>query len=268
MKSRPYLLEVQSGGNSADLVGISSFLGFILYFYFVARMLFPMLSQITWFKPDEQPVVSVHVDTVPTQYQPNYTGVQPAEVFSTATLQPTMTAYPTYTPYPTHTPSVGWLQITATVTQNSFNPQDVNWVFSYYYPDLVAEDEVLYGANCHPDNIERNPQGKAIRCKNTSASGLGWRDWLMYSAVDTQYRGGVAVPYYPNTYNPIYPMGATLVINSPPSIAGYYLVMDICPACDDYVLSHNVLFLDFLAKGLPEGVTFWDEVGVQDVVYP
>jgi len=181
---------------------------------------------------------------------------------------PTQQPQATYTPYPTFTPSVDWLRGSPTVTPNSFLPGQVNWVFSYYYPDLVGVDEQKYGANCHPDNIERNPQGKAIRCKNTSASGLPWRDWIMYKSLDVDFVGGVAVPYYPGTYNPIYPMGAVVVVESPSIIAGRYLVIDICPACDDYVTSNNVLFLDFVAEGLPQGITFWDDVEISSVIYP
>jgi hypothetical protein len=179
-----------------------------------------------------------------------------------------VTPYPTYTPYPTFTPSVGWLRGSPTVTQVSFSPGQVNWAFSYYYPDLVAEDEEKYATNCHPDNIERNLQGKAIRCKNTSASGLGWRDWIFNQAIDHDYRGGVAVSYYPDTLVPLYPYGTEIIVSSPPIMAGKYLVMDLCPACDDYVRSHDVLFLDFIMRGLPDGVTFWDAVKVESVIYP
>ncbi len=180
----------------------------------------------------------------------------------------TATPYPTYTPYPTFTPIVGAWDATALPTHQAFEVGSVNWVFSYYYPDLVGVDEVLYGLNCHPDNVLRNKQGRAIGCKDTTASGAPWSEYLMYHARDARFVGGVAVPYYPNTYDPIYPMGSILHVVDPTIMAGEYLVIDICPACDDYISSHNVLFLDFVAKGLPEGVTFWDRVTVDTVIYP
>jgi hypothetical protein len=189
--------------------------------------------------------------------------------FPTGTPVPTYTPYPTFTPYPTQTPLENWLHGTSVPTQNAFLPSQVNFVFSYYYPDLIAKDPVEYASNCHPANYEYNKQGKVTGCMDTSASGLGWRSWMFGKAADMSYRGGVAVPYYPGQTDAIlYPFGSRLRVVSPAPIAGDYLVMDICPACDDYYNSHGVLFLDFLMKGLPAGVTWWDEVQVSEVIYP
>lgn len=187
-------------------------------------------------------------------------------LLTTQTVQPTYTFQPTYTPQATFTPSVDWLRGSPVPTKNSFSPDQVNWVFSYYWPALVAKDYPKYAANCHPDNILTSNTGKVNGCKDTTASGEPWSTHLMYK--DLQYMGGVAVPYYPNTYNPIYPMGSVIHVSSPSIMAGDYLVLDICPACDDYISTHNVLFLDFLARGLPDNVTFWDPVKVDSVVYP
>ena len=180
----------------------------------------------------------------------------------------TATPYPTYTPFPTFTPSVDWLRGTPMPTHQSFTPDQVQWVFSYYYPNLVGQDEEKYGLNCHPDNVIRNKMGKAIECKDTTASGEPWSKYLMHHAQDVSLTGGVAVPFYPDTYDPIYPMGTLIHVTSPTIMAGTYRVIDICPACDDYYRTHGVVFLDFLAKGLPEGVTFWDSVKVDSVIYP
>ncbi|HRJ74677.1 MAG TPA: hypothetical protein PLX90_01705 [Anaerolineales bacterium] len=183
---------------------------------------------------------------------------------------PTYTLYPTYTPQATFTPSVDWLQGSPVPTKNSFEPNQVNWVFSYYYPDLVAKrhQDPSMEVNCHPDNwIWNNQQTRVIKCKDTTASGAKWSDHLMYEDKHG-FAGGVAVPYYPNTLNPIYPMGSVITVTSPPIMAGDYIVIDICPACDDYINEHGVIFLDFLAKGLPDGVNFWSPVSVLKVRYP
>jgi hypothetical protein len=187
-------------------------------------------------------------------------------LLTTQTVQPTYTFQPTYTPQATYTPSVDWLRGSPVPTKNSFEPNQVNWVFSYYWPALVAQNYPEYAANCHPDNVLRSKTGRVNGCKDTTASGEPWSKHLMYQ--DDQYMGGVAVPYYPNTYNPIYPMGSVIRVTSPAIMAGDYIVIDICPACDDYVSSHDALFLDFLARGLPEGVTFWEKVAVESVRYP
>jgi hypothetical protein len=168
---------------------------------------------------------------------------------------------PTYTPYPTYTPLVPWMQSTPKPTLNSFTPDQVHWVFSYYYPDLL-------GVNCHQSNYEYNKFGTPVSCANTSASGLPWRDYLFGRSRDPHYVGGVAVPYYPGTRNPIYPMRAVVTVTSPAIIAGDWLVMDICPACGDYQSSYGVLFLDFLSNGMPQGINFWSPVTISKVVYP
>ena len=181
---------------------------------------------------------------------------------------PTQTPYPTYTPYPTPT-SILYMSPVPAPTKQNFDPGGVNWVFSYYYPDLVGVDFEKYSVNCHTDNLIYNDMNtKVIGCKNTSASGLPWKDFVMYHSVYPEYIGGVAVPYFPGSYDPIYPMGSIIKIESPTIMAGDYLVMDICPGCDDFFTDKGVLFLDFLAKGLPENVTFWDPVRVVSVRYP
>lgn len=181
---------------------------------------------------------------------------------------PTQIVAPVVVPA-TGTPvSYGFIGYTPTVTKVPFLPSQVNYVFSYYYPDLIKEDYELYKANCHPDNVIYNASGGVAGCKDTTASGLPWSKYKMFYTSDKRYNGGVAVPYYPNTFNPLYPMGSVVRVTSPEIIAGDYLVIDICPACDDFVTDRNVLFLDFVAIGLPDGVNFWTPVIVSDVFYP
>ena len=181
---------------------------------------------------------------------------------------PTQTPYPTYTPYPTPT-SILYMSPVPAATKQNFDPRGVNWVFSYYYPDLIAEDFERYKVNCHEGNwIWNDLHTKVIGCKNTSASGLPWKDYLLYHSNVDEFAGGVAVPYFPGSYDPIYPMGTIIKIDSPSIMAGDFLVMDICPGCDDFFSDKGVLFLDFVAKGLPEGVNFWDVVRVVSVRYP
>lgn len=194
----------------------------------------------------------------------------PARYLPTNTVAPTYTPYPTMTPYLTYTPLHRFMQLTPTVTKVPFEPSQVNWFFSYYNPDLVREDPVKYAANCHPANVLYSPDGlRVLGCKDTTASGLPWSRFRMFYTTDTpEYMGGVAVPYYPGTLNPLYPMFSVLTVTEPAIIAGDYLVIDICPACDDYADSHGGLFLDFDAIGLPEGVNFWTPVFVSFVRYP
>lgn len=197
---------------------------------------------------------------VPTEYR-----------LPTVTPVPTYTPYPTYTPAPTYTAAVPWgFPVSPTVTKVPFLPEQVDFVFSYYNPDLVRQDfeEYGYAVNCHPDNLLYNPSGSPVGCKDTTASGLPWSRWRMYRTDDKRFIGGVAVPYYPATYNPLYPLFSVVTVSAPAIIAGDYLVIDICPACDDYVTEHGVLFLDFNAEGLPSGVNFWTEVQVSNVLYP
>jgi hypothetical protein len=172
---------------------------------------------------------------------------------------------------------VDWLRGSPTPTRNAFEPYQVNWVFSYYYPPLVAQrdENPSYEVNCHSANWIWNAQNtKVIGCADVTASGLPWSHYIMYDAVNN-FAGGVAVPYHPNTCaefselcQPIYPMGAVLRVTEPSQIAGDYLVIDICPACSSYIDSHGVLFLDFLSDGLPPSVNFWDAVKVSEVIYP
>jgi len=215
--------------------------------------------------------------------------VQSSPVAVVPALNSTPSAYPTYTPYPTFTfvPTItvvppSWSQSTPTMTPNAFLPSSVNWVFSYYYPALVGEDYEKYSVNCHPDNLIYSEwdASKVIGCADITASGLPWSNYLYDESYDAKYRGGVAVPFHPDTCPeidkgvlasscvPIYPMLSVIRVTAPIVIAGDYLVVDICPACGAYVYSHQVLFLDFLSRGLPSSVNFWDPVEVVEVVYP
>lgn len=219
------------------------------------------------------------IDISPT---PTYVQVVPG-INVTSPAQPTYTPYPTLTPAPTYTPQVDWLRGSPTPTRNAFEPHQINFVFSYYYPDLVSkmDEDPSMAVNCHPDNWIYNPQNtKVIGCKDTTASGEPWSRYLMDYTDISDIRGGIAVPFHPDTCprliddiidttcKPIYPMGSIMVITEPALIAGNYIVIDLCPACGKYIYSHGVLFLDFLAKGLPGGINFWDEVEVIDVIYP
>jgi len=269
---------VQSGGNGADVTGVLGFLGFALYIALMLKMFLPLLGNIPFFSPKEKTAEVAQVRQTATPFYPvGYVGVSRSDSSagqavipsSTPFMMATATPYPTYTPYPTFTPSVDWLQGLATPTRNSFEPYQVNFVYSYYWPPLVSEPGME--ANCHPDNYlfpdwdaERT---KIIGCKDTTASGLPWSQYEQGKAVDG-YAGGLAVPFYPDTFSPLYPMGTVLVVDSPMVIAGRYLVIDICSACDDYIHTNGVLFLDFVDDGLPPGVTFWDPVRVSEAIYP
>jgi hypothetical protein len=253
MPLRPYLNSKRGGGARYIGNAIQTYLLIGLVIRYFGGLFVSPKSEINLELPQD---TSINVSTV-----------APTATFFEIVLS-TQTPYPTYTPQPTYTPSVDWLRGTPTVTRQAFNVYDVNFVFSYYYPPLVAVDESLYGINCHPDNIVRNKFGKAIECKDITASGLKWSEYIIFESKNNFYVGGVAVPFYPQTLSPLYPMGSVLVVESPSTLAGRYLVIDICPACDDYYQDKGVLFLDFVARGLPHGVNFWDLVKVSSVEYP
>ncbi|NOH00628.1 MAG: hypothetical protein HND47_00960 [Chloroflexi bacterium] len=191
------------------------------------------------------------------------------------TAQPTYTPLPTYTPFPTGTPSEAWMRDTPTPAYTPLDPKSVNWVFSYYYPDLVAQmdENPDYAVNCHQANWIYNPQEtRVIGCKDTTASELPWSQYIMDDSAFIEYRGGVAVPTYPDHEvsweNALYPALTVLHVSAPEQIAGDYLVVDLCGGCNAYAASHGVMFLDFLAYGLPTGVNFWDPVIIDSVRYP
>lgn len=168
----------------------------------------------------------------------------------------------------TPTSAASFTQQTQVPTRQAFEPIQVNWVFSYYNPWLCRDDYAAYSANCHVENLVMNEAGKIVDIKDNTACETTWKDKFMYEFDDDRFRGSVAVPYLPGTLDMIYPCGSVLHVSSPGIIAGDYLVTDICPGCDDFASSKNVLFLDFLARGLPEAVTFWDKVTVDRVTYP
>lgn len=187
----------------------------------------------------------------------------------------------TSTPVPV-TPSAylpEWTGGNATVTPLPYDVRDIDFVFSYYDPSLIEEDAEKYATNCHPDNYRYRDSG-SVYCLDTTASGEKWSSWFMDKAWQEGYKGGVAVPFNPDTCPrndelifdvtcvPLYPMYSDLIVESPATIAGVYKVVDICPACGAYIQSHGVLFLDFLAEGMPPDVTWWSPVEVSQVVYP
>lgn len=185
--------------------------------------------------------------------------------------QASSTPYPTYTIPPTQTPVVNWLRGTAMATRQAFDVSQVNFVFSYYWPPLVAlgvRDGIDYTVNCHPDNWVYNDYGKVKGCKDTTNSGQPWSHWQYGASWDNYYRGGIAVPYYPDTLDPLYPMGTVFTVDAPAEMAGNYMVVDICPGCDNYYADKGVLFIDFLADGLPRGINFWTPIHVSQVFYP
>lgn len=137
------------------------------------------------------------------------------------TLSPTLTLspIPAPSPTPTPTPTPTLIPIPAIPTL----PPVYAGAYSYYYPPLG-------GANCHPANWSDERQS----CADVTASGLPW----------TAYIGrGVAIP--PSRWDAW--RLCVLTVLYPPTIAGDYLIIDVCPACEqgDY--------LDFLdsAQRLP-----------------
>ena len=260
---RPYLLEREEKSDFSIFSFVLAW-GVVLYFAYSAADTFNLLDKPNSRSPSSVPVQPGAV--ISTALTPVGVTLPTSTVVSS--LTPTATLYPTYTPYPTFTPSVNWLQGTPASTHQAFNVQDVKWVFSYYCPPLVAEPGME--ANCHPDNYLYAywDDTKIVGCKDITSSGLPWSHYKMYGSKDARYAGGIAVPYYPGTYDPIYPMFSVLHVSQPTIIAGDYLVIDICPGCNLYIETNGVLFLDFVAGGLPDDVTFWDVVFVDSVTYP
>jgi hypothetical protein len=264
-KFRPYLERKSGGGANYFMTGLQmwSMIGIVLYF---SRGFFGM------FLPNPETganmAIVYKVNGTPT---PSVAPSQMVEGLGALPTSSNPTAYPTYTPFPTYTPSVDWLRGTPQPTRQAFDVRTVNFVFSYYWPPLVSKgivDGVDFTVNCHIDNWLYSSTGKVNGCKDTTASGERWSLWELGSAYDQSYKGGIAIPYYPDTDTLLYPFGTVMHVVSPPIMAGDYVVMDICPACDDYFQSHGVIFLDFVSKGLPQDVNFWDKIEVSEVTYP
>ncbi len=137
--------------------------------------------------------------------------VVPGVGLPTSTVLPVQEITPTLTFIPS-----------PTVTASVVAPVVMQGLYSYYFPDLG-------GVNCHGDNWIDD------KCKNTSASSMGWRDKLGWAVAvsPTEYGGGV----------PVFPYGSWLVVTSPAEIAGRYLVFDLCQGC---YRSDGFLYFDFL----------------------
>lgn len=104
-------------------------------------------------------------------------------------------------------------------------------LFSYYYPDLG-------GVNCHIDNWVDG------HCKNITASGVGWRDYLGH---------GLAV--HPDMLD-LLPYGSTLYVSNPPQLAGVWVVVDLCGGCQ----INNKYYFDFLLPEMPDRMNWSDPV--------
>ncbi|MCD4760066.1 hypothetical protein K8R33_04205 [archaeon] len=101
-----------------------------------------------------------------------------------------------------------------------------NYVFlySYYNP-------ALGGVNCHEDNWDVNYE----MCKNTTASGKGWKEYI---------KKGVAI--HPDLLNDL-PFGTIIEVTDPIELVGEYEVIDLCMGClprgiDQYY------YIDFLDR--------------------
>ncbi len=135
----------------------------------------------------------------------------------TPTLTPTMTMIPTMKP-------------TATMTPTNTKVPPEKFLFSYYDPDMG-------GVNCHPDTWILDKDGACSLCKDTTASGLTWRD---------KFGRSVAIPYSMGA------LGGILRVVDPEVLRGYYVVIDYCPACD----KPEGRYIDFLLGGMPDGITW------------
>lgn len=263
MRHRPYLDQKRSGGGNYYVFAFGNYCLLVFLFYITSDF---------WGIFIPQPTSPTNLLSMASELDNQAVATERVEIVQGIGVDAsTPTFYPTYTPYPTQTPLVDWLRGSPIPTGNSFHPSQVNFVFSYYWPPLVSRgvvDGVDYTVNCHVDNWLYSSTGKVNGCRDITGSGLPWSAWRYDHALDSAYRGGVAVPYYPDTYNLLYPYGSVFHVTEPPILAGDYLVVDACPGCNLYFQSHGVLFIDFVANGLPPGVNFWDKVVVSDVTYP
>ena len=198
MKSRPYLLEVQAGGNGADSAGVMAFFGLLGYVAFMVIILVPSVRQINWIgeKGKGAPMVVVPTNSnggMPTQYTSNYSGVSPHEAFVTATLAPTPTLVPTATSSPVPSPTV-LAHMVVTVG------------YSYYWPPFG------------PPNCD-NANWDGTTCKDISASGLPWSAFV---------GRGMTIPYQ---WKEAVPLRSWVHVSGPPEVAGDWFVMDYCGDC-------------------------------------
>lgn len=154
------------------------------------------------------------------------------------THTPTTTPTSMFTPTPKYTPAyVLPSTLTPVVLFDVNNFQFITdrgdyykngqrFLFSYYFPDLG-------GVNCHEDNWVGG------QCKNITASKVvGWREYL-----------GKGVAVHSDTLQ-LLPYGSTFYVLNPPSIAGFYTVVDLCCGCK----KGNQYYLDFLFPSMPSGV--------------
>lgn len=94
--------------------------------------------------------------------------------------------------------------------------------YSYYNP-------ALGGVNCHSSNWD----GK--KCADTTASGIKWSDYI-----------GKAVAVPPSWYCAGLGYGSILTVLTPSSLAGDYLVIDLCSGCESFYWDDGNFRIDFL----------------------
>jgi len=99
-----------------------------------------------------------------------------------------------------------------------------NYIFaySYYNPDLG-------GVNCHEDNWLEDIK----KCKNTSASGKGWREYI---------KSGVAI--HPDMLENL-PFGTIIEVIDPEILRGEYEVIDLCSGCRPKI-TNGFYYIDFV----------------------
>ena len=228
MISRPYLLEMQSGGNGADSTGVWGLVGLVFYISIMLVLVYPMLAQIKiagyQLPGAARPPVKVKMTAVPTQIKRNI-----SEVVKVAELP--MAAVVRVTQEPIKLPVIatgtavirkdvppGRAEDGTPTTGTAETGQNYGaFSYSYYYPPFGPP-------NCHADNW--TVEG----CKDITPLGVKW----------SEYMGrGVAVPF---SWRARLPLGSMIEVLQPSVIAGRYTVLDYCIGCD----KPGYVYLDFL----------------------
>lgn len=236
MKSRPYLLEVQSGGNGADATGVMAFLGFCTYIGLMLYMFMPLIGNIPMFHSNNSALVVTPTVAIVSAYPPGYIGIQnvggAGVQVVTVTPSPVVlgvsvgnpTPYPTYTPYPTFTP------IAYEVS---------SYKFSFYDPMIGLDKPEIAELNCANWNYE------TLNCDSALRNGEDFR---------TNYLRAAACPY------DLYIAAAQFEVVSPDWLRALFPYGFVCKDTGELVVYPYIDFLiPWKSMPMPYDKTPWTD---------
>ncbi|MDP1713933.1 MAG: hypothetical protein Q8L41_04240 [Anaerolineales bacterium] len=231
MKSRPYLLEVQSGGNGADIAGVVAFLAFAGYISFMIYLFLPMVGNIPFFSKVDTAIEKAELlsyVTPTSNYPAGYAGVSIGDGAPVLVTPEAVQIQSTYTPYPTYTPFP---------TVNAFPLS--NHRFSFYDPMIGKDKPDIALINCENWNFATQ------YCDSKLRNGERWEDNYFLAA---------ACPY------DLYLAGAFFEVVSPDWLKALFPRGFTCKDTGEMVMD---LFIDFLipwgSMPMPYDQTPWGD---------